>query len=222
MNIVTVVRSAHVCAIAFVVLVSMQTTRAAAQKTENSFQLGLHTALVSYTKSTLEVDDTGEEADESDVHWGVRRQVRLEIGYGVGPMVVLGGLVVLGGDSQTIKPKGGEEREADDFSAIIAPKLDVLFVPGARVRPLLTLGLGLNVASTDNGTTETSWLGVAALGRIGLRCFASESFSIDPALALFWTTGSGEGKVDGQLSDVNLSNSGYSISLELGFSGWLE
>jgi hypothetical protein len=192
-----------------------------AQSTEGAFQLGLSTALLSYTNTTTTVEAGGLEVDvdSSTTNWGVRNPVAAELGYGITDSLVLGGFLQLGGESSTVEPEGGEESESSEFELLLGPKLDFMLSPGQEVRPFFGAMAGLLMGSADDEASETSVTGFQLLGRVGLRAFLAPGFSIDPALAFSWFTASGE--TERGPTTVDASVSGINVGLLIGFSGWV-
>jgi hypothetical protein len=135
--------------------------------------------------------------------------------------VILGGFVQLGGSSQTTQVDLPGEPEVDrtEFGLVIGPKIEAMFSPGNTVRPFIGAGAGFLLSSVDDEDTgnDTSLTGVELLGRIGLRAFAAEGFSIDPSVVFGWATASGE--VDTGPTNVDTSGSAFNVGLGLGFSG---
>jgi hypothetical protein len=192
-----------------------------AQNTEGAFQLGLSTALFSYTNTTVTGEAGGVESDtdSSTTSWGIRDSAAAELGYGVTDSLVLGGFLQLGGESSSVEPEGEEESESSEFELLLGPKLDFMFSPGQKVRPFVGAMAGLLMASAEDEASETSLTGFQLLGRVGLRAFVAPGFSIDPALALSWFTASGEAEFGPTTVDV--SASGINVGLLIGFSGWV-
>jgi hypothetical protein len=194
---------------------------ASAQDTEGAFQLGLGTSLFSYSSATLENDDTGAEIDSSVTMWGVRQSVSAELGYGLSDMIVLGGMVVLGGASQTIELTGGDEAEVSEFAVFVGPKIDFMFSQGAELRPFVGAAVGIESALQESEGLETTITGVELVGRVGLRWFASEGFSLDPAFAIGWGAGGGELEDADGTGQVDVSASGFSVGIVIAASGWM-
>src|SRR5688572_11493099 len=188
-----------------------------AQETAGAFQLGLSTSFVSYTSGTSEAEVPGDDVsvDVSEVDWGLTGEngVVLELGYGVTDIVILGGFVQLGGSSQSTQVDLPGEPEVDrtEFGLVIGPKIEAMFSPGSTVRPFIGAGVGFLLSSTDDEDTgtDTSLTGVQLLGRVGLRAFAAEGFSIDPAIVFGWATASGE--VETATANVDTSASAFNV-----------
>lgn len=207
-----------------VALTSAYAAPAGAQNVEGTVQLGLTTDLVSYSKQTLTYDDSDADLETEVTRWGLREGIALEIGYGVSDMIVVGAMASLGGVSQTIDA-GGSEGEVSSFSAAIGPKIDFILSPDSNIRPLIGAVIALATSTADSGGPETSILGFEIGARLGMHCFATEGFSITPALAIGYASGSGEIELDtggivGTRS-VDISASGFKVGLQLGISGWI-
>jgi hypothetical protein len=194
---------------------------AAAQATEGAFQLALSTDLVSYSSVSLEADEFDDDLETKTTRWGLRDQVEIELGYGVGELVVIGAFVTLGGASQELE-EGDESREASELTAAIGPKVDVLLSPGAAVRPLVSAYVGFATSSQEVvGGLEQSITGFELGARLGLHWFATEGFSLMPAAMFSYASGSGDIEADGSPESIDISSSGFQIALMLGASGWI-
>lgn len=195
---------------------------AQAQETEGALQLGLGTSVFSYSSASLEAEAQGvtQDLDISTTRWGLSdTQATLELGYGLSDMIVLGGFAQLGGASTTTEI-GATESEESSFSLVIGPKIDFMFSPGQTVRPFVGAALGLSSSSTEAGTAETSTTALQLLGRVGIRAFLADGFSLDPALTLGWASLL-SGDLDLGVADADLSGSAFNIGVAVGFSGWL-
>ena len=183
-----------------------------------AFQLGLSTTLVRYEPLTLE-DEAGNEQDNSELFWGIgENPLALELGYGLSDQLVFGGIVGLGGSSNSV----GENQDESKFTFELGPKLDYMFSPGAKVNPFIGALVLVHLESTtiEQGTTkqEQSATAFLFLARIGLRAFVTDTFSIDPALVAGGGLGSGSVESGGEF-DFDLT--GFRIGLNIGFSGWM-
>ena len=196
-------------------------TTATAQDIEGRFQLGLSTDLVSYTDATLTNDDNDQDADMTTTRWGIRENVLLELGYGVSDMIVIGAMATLGGASQTIDTGAADDEESSEFTAVIGPKIDIVLSPGSTVRPFLGAVIAFATTTGETvGGAETTITGFELGGRLGFHWFAAEGFSVAPALAFVYASGSGE--VDLGTTNVDISMSGIEVALMLGASGWID
>ncbi len=161
---------------------------ALAQDVEGAIQLGLGTGFITYSKNSGEVETplTDIDVDTSRTTWGLhdRSPLMLEGGYGLTDSLVLGGLLVLGGNSESIDVEGTDEETDSTFNLLLAPKVDYLFMPSSKLRPFVGGALGLAVQNTDSSSadTETSLWGLGLLGRVGLKWFPVPGFSIDIGL----------------------------------------
>jgi hypothetical protein len=198
---------------------------ALAQDLSGAFQLGLGTGLITYNHATIEyelpvVGDV--EYENSRTSWGFHQRggVLLEGGYGLSDSLVLGGLLALGGDSNTIEDDGNDETTVSSFDLMLAPKVDYHFMQGP-LRPFVGGALGLVVQNGEvEDATDTSLWGVGMLARAGLRWFAAPGFSVDPALnfggQFLW------GETETGNNDYDTNSSGFLIGLSLGVSGWIK
>jgi hypothetical protein len=210
---------------------------AGAQTTQGALQVGLGTGLVDYTSSTTDVELPAILGGTTALHgssldWGVAQgnRIDLEGGYGLGESFVLGGLLALGGQSDTNKLS---DNETDDsrFLLFIGPKLDYLLMPGASLRPFFGIAAGLSHTSSKSeltnaqGRTSTtakqSLSGFELLGRAGIRWFPIEGFSIDPAIVFGWAALSGSRHVPATNDDVDASGTELSIGVNVAVSGWI-
>ena len=240
-------------AIGFVSIVSSQ---AKAQTVANALQIGLGTDFVSYSNYTQRVTTppiaapgapppAGATVDyKNDIHqtrWGVsdHSNVNLEIGYGLNDNWVIGGLLVLGGWSDSQHEgilASPQNQQRSTFNLFIGPKVDYMFLPESRVRPFLGAAIGLsrttyNLTNTNPlsvTTTGESWgyTGVGLFLRGGIRWFLTPGFSLDPAFVFGFSsmTGSAQG-VPGRcgLDTANYDSglTGFSVGLGVTASGWV-
>jgi hypothetical protein len=201
---------------------------ALAQNIQGAFQLGLGTSLVNYSKDSLDIQTpvTDTNIDNSRTNWGFNEKngVALEGGYGLTDSLVFGGLVNLGGNSETMD-WGTDQATTSTFNLFLAPKLDYLFMPGSTLRPFIGGALGLSVQTMDSpdsflGNTNTSLWGLGLLARVGVKWFAAPGFSLDPSFNFGgrWLTGS----TDVGNANYDTSSSGFQVGLSLGMSGWIK
>ena len=242
-------RKTTVATLTAVGLVSFLATNAHAQAVAGALQVGIGTGLVSYTSPTYTVHNypVGPGAIVGDLKtnppittWGFasRNGVTLEGGYGLNDMFVIGGMLQLGGWSQSSLPGPGNATEKTSmFDLFIAPKLDVMFLPESRVRPFVGGAIGLThfgttterttpaaggatVTTTQNSAGAT---GIGLLGRAGIRWFLTPGFSIDPAFVFSYSAMSGSTEEPRGAATVSYDSSmnSYTIGLNVGFSGWV-
>lgn len=170
---------------------------------ERAVQLGGTVPLVVYAKP---------KGGSSSLEWGPSLSFTLELGYALTERVVLGGVLALAGRSFTATSYDSqgtvEEYRYRSLAFAIGPKLDVMFVPSARVQPLVGCNAQLLRAKTRGAIEDISRLGVGLSARAGVRGFVSSGFSVDPALALAW-------------SFLEPSTRTFQVGLQLGFSGWI-
>ncbi|HMA93046.1 MAG TPA: outer membrane beta-barrel protein, partial [Polyangiaceae bacterium] len=217
------------CSFAFVSLHSMT---AHAQKTEGALQLALGTDFLTYSKASTTVDVPGggeRKLKTKSFNWGFasRNGVNLEGGYGLTDSLVLGGLLALGGRSDTTKldTDGANEDTESTFDLTLAPKIDYMFSPDSNLRPFIGGALGITYQSakteSHNPQTNTTTTGVDAsatglllMARVGLRWFAAPGFSLDPALMFGWIPfSSGSYKVGATSFDANMSQFSLGLSV---------
>lgn len=203
--------------------ISCLASAASAQSTAGAFQIGLSTSVLSYETGTLEAerDPLELEADISTLEWGINSDVTLELGYGIGDMLVVGGFVQLGGTSQDIEYDDADGLDSDesDIEISIGPKLDIMLSPNSSVRPFFTAAVGIAHRGSDDGDTETTLTGIQLGARAGVRAFLADGFSLDPALVVGWSGAWGELDLTGD--DADLSANTFNVGLQLGVSGWL-
>ena len=223
------------CSFAFI---SLHSVTALAQKTEGALQLGLGTDFLTYTSAstTVEVPGGAESTLKTkSFNWGFasRNGVNLEGGYGLTDSLVLGGFLALGGRSDTTKldVDGAEEETESAFDLTLAPKIDYMFSPDSNLRPFLGGALGITYQSAkteshdpqSNTTTtglDASATGLLLMGRVGLRWFLAQGFSLDPALMFGWIPfSSGSYKVGATSFDADMSQ--FSLGLSVAASGWV-
>lgn len=221
-------------------------THANAQNIQHALQLGLGTNFVTYTsekitqRGLLDGGARDRELEDSTTVWGFgsRNAIAFEAGYGLTDSLVLGGILELGGWSNTSGPDpiaaGDPRRTNSMFSLFIGPKIDYMFLPDSVVRPFIGGAVGLvrqsssQETTNQNNITDTDYeigaTGVGLLGRAGIRWFLTPGFSIDPAFVFGFATASGntgfpEG--NGATRNYDTGVTGYTLGLRVGFSGWV-
>lgn len=243
-------RKTTVATLSAIGLVSLCAGNAHAQAVAGALQLGLGTGLISYTSPTFthQVPFQGGTAEYKlgtpTTTWGFasRNGVTLEAGYGLDDMFVIGGLMQLGGWSQsyeTTPPGAGKTSvNSSTFDFFLGPKFDVMFLPGYSIRPFVGAAIGFAHYGVSQetqrpvlgGTTterdyDGSWNGVGLMLRGGIRWFLTPGFSIDPSLVLGYTAlaGSMDLPAPGQAATINYDAPGHSwtIGLNVGLSGWV-
>lgn len=193
-----------------------------ARAEEGEFQLGLGTPFLGYSSATVEPDE-GDETTLSGITWGIGHEVHAELGYGITPNLIIGGLLQLGGTSLTSET-GDNETDVGSFDFMLGPKLDYVLMPGDKVQPFIGGVIGYLNSSTSSGdgddesTFTTS--GFQFMARGGLRLFPGKEFSIDPWLGLSYFTGSAETEL-GDLS-VDSDASQWQLMVHLTLSGWMD
>lgn len=189
---------------------------------EGELQLGLGTPFLGYESYTEDPDDT-EETTNSGLTWGIGHEVYAEIGYGVTPNLLVGGLLQLGGTSMTSET-GDEESDTGTFGFMLAPKLDYVISPGDKVQPFVGGVIGYLNSSTSfevgDIEADATTSGFLFMARGGLRLFPGKEFSIDPWLGLSYFTGGVE--YEGEGNSVENDLSGYELMVHLTFSGWID
>jgi hypothetical protein len=188
-----------------------------------ALQLNLGTYLVRYRSSSIDVDNNGGEFSQSSLKWGIGDEapVTLEIGYGLTDNIVIGGLLQLGGTSDTQEAEAtGAKAEASTFGITLTPKFDYNFLPTSKINPFVGAALGFALSSSDSDGTEVSTTMFVAFARAGLRCFLFEGFSVDPALVFGFGVGGGSQEAMGAKAEYGQNAS--QIGLALSTSGWLK
>ena len=213
---------------------------AGAQTTQGALQLGVGTGVVDYTSSTIDVDLPAALGGTTAMHgssleWGVAQgnSLNLEGGYGLDESFVLGGLLVVGG--QSVKSDQVVDRETHDshFSLFVGPKLDFMLMPGQSLRPFFGIAAGFthshskaestNAQDVTTTSARQSLDGLGLLGRAGIRWFPIQGFSIDPAIVFGWAMLSGNRRVGVPAfnDDVDASGTQFTIGLNFTVSGWI-
>ena len=191
---------------------------------EGEFQLGLATPFLTYESVDLEfeISNVTTDLETSGFEWGLRHEVIGELGYGITPNIVIGGLLQLGGSSAEEQVEDQDETESSEWGFFLGPKFDYMFLPGDKVQPFIgaILGIGQEHESAgEDGDVESSFTAFQIMGRGGIRAFVTDQFSIDPSLVFGYVTGSGEVDVGNTTTDV--SGSGFQVGIVLGISGWI-
>jgi hypothetical protein len=191
---------------------------------DGAFQLGLSTGVLSYQSTSFELENDGPTVDASSVTWGIRNDVSVELGYGLSRNIVLGGVLNLGGDSNTAKQRNAPDQNESEFSLALGPKLDVMFGSGGKVMPFVGALVLVDHQSGDTGDGNESSQTVFSFGaRLGLRAFLVESLSLDPSIFVGGHVGSGSSKSTDNAStfEQDYSVSGFQIGVNIALSGWL-
>jgi hypothetical protein len=196
---------------------------------KGAIQLSLGTYFVRYTSLSQSFDMNGGDFSRTDLAWGFSDSspVILEGGYGITDELVVGGVLQLGGWSQTIEADmGGAKFDRSRFDLLLAPKADYHFIPTSKINPFVggMLGVEINSASEPAAvagmTVDESTTSFTLLARGGLRCWLFEGFSVDPALSVGFKIGGGSTKAPGA-PEADWSASGFRIGLSVSMSGWL-
>lgn len=218
-------------------LASLYATSANAQSTDGALQLGLGTDVLTYTSGsqTWEFPGGEQETETSSFAWGFGQHngINLEGGYGLGDSLVIGGFVALGGRSESAKEVRDNANEGTDseFTFGLAPKLDYMFLPTSRFRPFLGGAVGITHQSFKEETHDpqsgitridrkVGLTGLLLMARVGVRCFLTPGFSLDPALT-FGLIPTASGSVQAGPVSTDASASQFSIGLSLAASGWV-
>jgi hypothetical protein len=215
MNRAIKVTSAGFSALAVLALASV------ASAEQGELQAGVATPVLLHTRITLEQKAGGATARDkgSTTNWGIGHNVLGEIGYGVTPNLVVGGLFRLAGSSNK-DDEDGNLGDSSTFSLLLGPKLDYMFLPGDKVQPFIGAVAGLsNAFAKAGGAAETSATGFQLMGRFGIRAYPNSKFSFDPQLVVGQEWSSGE-RTAGS-SKVDISGSTFQIGVFLGISGWI-
>jgi len=186
---------------------------------EGEFQLGLGTPFLGYSSFTQEGDNDFE-STTSGLTWGIRHEVFAELGYGITPNLVVGGLLKLGGSSMTTEVEGVDgETDSGNFDFLIGPKLDFVLSPGDKVQPFVGGVIGYMSSTESIEDTDITLSGFELMARGGLRIFPGKEFSIDPWLGLGYFTGGWEVETDEGSNDGDAS--GFELMVNLTLSGWM-
>lgn len=189
---------------------------------EGEFQLGFGTPFLGWSSTTEDPDD-GDERKLSGFTWGIGHQVHAELGYGVTPNLLVGGLVQLGGTSMSVEA-GDLEGDQGSFEFMLGPKLDYVIMPGDKVQPFVGGVIGyLNSSDSsefENVETSTTTSGFLFMARGGLRLFPGKEFSIDPWLGLGYFTGGIEYEGEDNSVENDLSQLQFMVHVTL--SGWID
>jgi hypothetical protein len=185
-----------------------------------AIQLSLGMQLVRYRATSMTGDDNGGEADVSTLNWGFANSspIQLEIGYGITDQIIVGGVLQLGGDSDTFE-SGGMKLDESTFDFVLMPKGDYQFSPGSKLNPFVGAMLGIGLTSQSAAGLDTSMTMFVMQARVGLRYFLTDSLSVDPALVGGFGVGGGSQEANG--TSVGFSSTAFQVGLAVGLSGWL-
>jgi len=186
---------------------------------EGEFQLGLGTPFLGYSSESVEPDG-GSETTTSGITWGIGHEVFAELGYGITPNLLVGGLVQLGGTSMSVENDDTDtDVDVGSFGFMLAPKLDYVLMPGDKMQPFVGGVIGYVNSSTSVEDADTTTSGFLFMARGGLRIFPGKEFSIDPWLGLSYFTGSQEFENDDGSADADASE--FQLMVNLTLSGWM-
>jgi hypothetical protein len=183
-----------------------------------ALQLSLGTQFVRYRASSINFDNNAGKLSVSGLKWGFgdSSPILLEGGYGITDRLLIGGILQLGGSSDTTeRDVDGAKAELSEFDLMLAPKIDYQFSPTSKINPFVGGMLGIaHTSGSENGTKNSSTLFVMQ-ARGGLRCFLAEGFSVDPAVIV------GFGVGGGSAGEAGFGTTAFQIGLALSVSGWL-
>jgi hypothetical protein len=178
--------------------------------------------------------------DRSVTRWGFSNQssLNLEAGYGIGDSMIVGGILQLGGGARRDGVNWPSyanintlttDTKYSSFNLLIAPKFDYMLLPSSSFRPFFGGALGIihqseKVRAIRPAVTQTVW-GASATGldlllRVGVRCFVTPGFSLDPALSFAWIP-TASGSVENGATSYDSSMHAYTIGLTVAASGWI-
>lgn len=185
---------------------------------DGALQLSMGTYFMRFTSASRDFDDATV-ADESisDLVWGLSEAstVSLEAGYGISERLLIGGILQLGGTSNTYEPDGAAEAESSSLDLLIGPKAEFHFLPTSKFNPYA--GGAIAIASHSDDLYSHLMFNLQIRG--GVRCFITDSLSIDPSLIFAFAFGGGSAESGG--ADFDYGISGFRIGLALNVSGWL-
>ena len=216
---------------------------------QDVLQIGLSTALVGHSALAEEFETNTNGTQDNDVSlttWGPAGGVTLELGYGISDQLLLGALLTIGGSSESNEQTGAATAntgqgqiqgtatvqlpERSTFTFLGGPKLDYMFANSSELKPYVGGAVLVHVLDSEiktpdnnlNGSTKSS-LGAVFLGRLGLRGFVLDDFSLDAALVGGFRIGSGSFEPTATpTDDRDFSISGFQVGIEVGLSGWVD
>lgn len=186
---------------------------------EGEFQLGLGTPFLGYSSTTQE-GDNDYESNTSGMTWGIGHEVFAELGYGITPNLLVGGLLKLGGTSMSTEVDGVDgETDSGSFDFLLGPKLDYVLMPGDKMQPFVGGVIGYLSSTETIEDTDITVSGFQFMARGGVRIFPGKEFSIDPWLGLSYLTGGWEVETEDGSNDGDAS--GFELMVHLTLSGWM-
>lgn len=184
------------------------TTTASAAPTESRLQLSLAGQFVGYERLSISGLTT------STTGFGLATpSVGVGVAGGIGKNFVLGGRLAFA--TQNSSPEGGDSVSQTQVAVSLIPEY---VFDGDAIRPFLSATFGYDHVSADAGATQRAGVSggtAVAGGGIGVHCFATDSFSIDPSVSLLYEGGTIAFNSDSH--DV----SGFAVMGTIAFSGWL-
>lgn len=200
-------------------------SRAAAQRLDGRFKLGMETAVFEYSSTKIEGAGLATTNDSTDeVTLGIApSRAGVDFGYGLANTWVLGVRLLLVHSSSE---QGGGGQDIDTTLLGVVPHLDYVFASSGATRVFLGPMLGFGVASAGFGPTNDGSAHLFLFGaNFGAHIFVAPGVSIDPRLALSYAVG--EASYDVMFggivptasvsADVNV----LAVSALLGISAWL-
>jgi hypothetical protein len=107
-------------------------------------------------------------------------------------------------------------QQASATAVTLMPSIEFLFGTDDPFRPFVALNGGYRTAtSSPGGGTDTTAEAFLIGGGVGMHAFAARSFSIDPGINVFYTTGSVE------TGSFKFDSSGVQVWVNIGISGWI-
>jgi hypothetical protein len=172
-----------------------------------------------------------QKVSSSETNWGfATNSVALEGGYGLSDHLLIGGLLQLGGKSQSYQTEGLPEVKNSSFSFLLGPKIDYMFSPTSKLNPFVGAAVAVAINSTNAGDAiKESSTTFNFVARGGIRYFLFEQLSLDPTFQIGAAVGSGTqtttptgGQPGVTSTDKDFSQSGIQVALSLGVSLWLK
>lgn len=187
-------------------------SRAFAQDLEDKVQLGLDLGLLSFNKSSIDLDDTDDEVDTDKFAVGTLPSAAVRAGYAVTPNVVIGGFFELSYSQVDLG-----DAESDTVEVGIGPTVEYIFGTGA-FRPFLAAALALAYQQSDAGPEVDQLLFGGGISG-GMHLFLTESVSVDPSFGFAF--GAGSGSVDNNAgNNVDYGVTAWGIDAKIGLSAW--
>lgn len=200
-------------------VVALASSSALAQQIERRFELSVDTTLFSAESGTLAPRGSDARATTSGTTIGPASGLGVGAGVGLTDSILLSARLGYASSNRTVDvastettPSMSSEATSSTFS--LYPQIAYVLLPKATFRPYFGGIFGVTSTHTKSSGVDDQSSGIALGAAVGGHWFATESFSIDPAVSLIKTFGSEE------VSSAKFDHSGVVFAASVALSGW--